>query len=1197
MTEIYLISDTGFRPGWELYGECLTPDELACRCIGDDAVIINIDGDEEPKGNPGLFVERMKGALDQRKETGDYPTLQIYFRIIGVGTKVDQMEDRGYCLGSSDERKVVIVPSSILHVNRIGELDPRRIPNYKGRPLVALCVIFRDVSEGLERMLESVSGIFDEIVLVSTGDPGQVFDYTSHSEQLIYSHYRCPNEVTLSDGSKCIGNFSDARQYAFSLCTATWRMFLDADDELVWLGPRVYDEASSNDPDFRRMIRHLPKDTNEVALPYYYDENTIQMRGCLWRWYDDQDRQLWRWDGAAVHERVVETGWNEGKKLVSFWGSGSVFAIKHHAGDGHIERSLERNYRIAKQALEAPESVPAIAEARLVHTVAIQDLANGDPKAPYGLRRVVEVYPTDPYGFLAMLDLAKFYTLTHQFYEANALLYDNLDYWGDQPEVHLQMARIKVGQGKLPTAAECFAKAYRIAQDESRGQMRTDFNDLHIVGRFEAVDCFLKLGMFDHASDTLEVAPPLVKGLREWKAWYIKTGVARGDRDAAQAAATVAKYLLSVDNVKGARALVETLPLPLRCSSDISEIDWAIERRLRHFEPGQTVYEVLNDMDLSSGIKVHQEPLAYEILELRPDIYVDYGCNTGGLCLVIKQVLPDCRVIGVDLSKKRIDESKDKAQIANVDCEFYTTEEWSDHGWDLLFSKKRGDRIVVSFSEVIEHILETPRDILPLDDEDIENHELDVHYLVTTPDVEAYENLSIIAKRPDLSLSKFATMGSEGAEHVRSFSAHELIEEIYFCFRAVPVDIARLNFSMKDHRTLLFVHARYQLEPWDRSKPRIDIYAEGYLSWGPRAHIEGHAGGSEQAVIHLAPALSELGYEVHVYASPMERQDFSRDVWWHHLKEFRPWDNRHALIVWRNPSPLLYFHKHARGRFPIYFWSHDVPEELAIHKLESADQIWALSQFHKKTFTDLGVDPSRIAVLQNGVCADEIRAIDHKPTKHSIFYGSSVDRGLLLLLRMWPTIRERFPQATLYATYRRDLLRHHAAGSVKAKVAFEVEGLAYLLREQGVTLFDGLDHESYLKLAAGCDVWAYPCVFPEISCIVAMEMQALGLKAVTTSYAALRETVLDHRWLVDWSVVEKEILESGALNQGGAIWFPENCSSPSYLTALFDALDSPSRMLVDDALALYDWNRTAALFKSAIEGKHGNQFRGQVEPK
>lgn len=59
----------------------------------------------------------------------------------------------------------------------------------------------------------------------------------------------------------------------------------------------------------------------------------------------------------------------------------------------------------------------------------------------------------------------------------------------------------------------------------------------------------------------------------------------------------------------------------------------------------------------------------------------------------------------------------------------------------------------------------------------------------------------------------------------------------------------------------------------------------------------------------------------------------------------------------------------------------------------------------------------------------------------------------------------------------------------------------------GVTDHGKVGQDVIVDQIKSAGVWAYPCFFPEISCITAMKAQAGGAVPVTSNYAALDETV------------------------------------------------------------------------------------------
>ena len=393
---------------------------------------------------------------------------------------------------------------------------------------------------------------------------------------------------------------------------------------------------------------------------------------------------------------------------------------------------------------------------------------------------------------------------------------------------------------------------------------------------------------------------------------------------------------------------------------------------------------------------------------------------------------------------------------------------------------------------------------------------------------------------------------------------------------------------MPVYRPRSFLHKSISHKP---NKGRIDIWAKSYVTWGPRAHEDGHIGGSEQAVIHLAPLLAELGWEVHVYASVLNRLGYERGVHWHHESHFRPDSPRDLLVVWRRAEDLLAAKRASQGRWPVVIWCHDIPNSECLSSYHLADKVLCLSPYQKKLYEHMTrCSSDQIAVLQNGILKESIeKALEKKKSTHKnpyeqyqVFYGSSADRGLVHLIRMWPRVLKQFPHAELHACYSLDLLRLPHLRPVWGRIADTVE--SYARTEPSFTFHGGLKHKDYLDIAANCKVWAYPTGFDEISCITAMEMQALGLIPVTSDRGALVDTVLNGPMISD-ALLCQEVIARGARMEGGTWWFPAGAYSPSFLDLLLETLGNPPSCidLADLALKTYDWTRTAELFSCCFE--------------
>lgn len=128
---------------------------------------------------------------------------------------------------------------------------------------------------------------------------------------------------------------------------------------------------------------------------------------------------------------------------------------------------------------------------------------------------------------------------------------------------------------------------------------------------------------------------------------------------------------------------------------------------------------------------------------------------------------------------------------------------------------------------------------------------------------------------------------------------------------------------------------------------------------------------------------------------------------------------------------------------------------------------------------------------------------NHK--RHRLFYASSYDRGLDVLLKMWPDILKKFPDATLDIAYGWDLFDAGFRNNPE-RMAWR-EKINKLMEQPNITHHGRVGKEELAKIRRECGVWAYPTYFAEINCITALDSQVDGLVPVTINDFALKETV------------------------------------------------------------------------------------------
>ena len=83
--------------------------------------------------------------------------------------------------------------------------------------MISLCMIVRDEELALPRCLESVKGLFDEMIIVDTGSVDNTRRIAEEAAGKVYDF-------------EWTDDFSAARNYSLSLAKGDWLMWLDADD-------------------------------------------------------------------------------------------------------------------------------------------------------------------------------------------------------------------------------------------------------------------------------------------------------------------------------------------------------------------------------------------------------------------------------------------------------------------------------------------------------------------------------------------------------------------------------------------------------------------------------------------------------------------------------------------------------------------------------------------------------------------------------------------------------------------------------------------------------------------------------------------------------------------------------------------------------------------------------------------------------
>ncbi len=150
---------------------------------------------------------------------------------------------------------------------------------------ISLCMIVKNEESVLSRCLNSVKGLFDEIIIVDTGSTDNTVFEAKKFTKKVYNF-------------KWINDFSAARNYSFSLAKSDFVMWLDADDIVT---PTELEKL-------KELKQTLTKDISAVMLKYVvgFDEQN-NPNFSYYRERILNRKQNFKWEGP-VHEAINING-------------------------------------------------------------------------------------------------------------------------------------------------------------------------------------------------------------------------------------------------------------------------------------------------------------------------------------------------------------------------------------------------------------------------------------------------------------------------------------------------------------------------------------------------------------------------------------------------------------------------------------------------------------------------------------------------------------------------------------------------------------------------------------------------------------------------------------------------------------------------------------------------------------------------
>jgi hypothetical protein len=180
--------------------------------------------------------------------------------------------------------------------------------------------------------------------------------------------------------------------------------------------------------------------------------------------------------------------------------------------------------------------------------------------------------------------------------------------------------------------------------------------------------------------------------------------------------------------------------------------------------------------------------------------------------------------------------------------------------------------------------------------------------------------------------------------------------------------------------------------------------------------------------------------------------------------------------------------------------------------------LFGLTDFHSKQIKQI-FPQFKVDYINYGV--NEPFVTPGVKVKNSFIYSSFPNRGLVVLLRMWPKIIKQLPDSTLNIFCD---LEHTWSNQVAPEMMREIKTLLKV-NKTGITVHGWVSKKELSMFWNRSEYWIYPCIFEETFCLTALEAAISKTCVITNGLAALSETA-KYGYTIPGNPLTKEWQES-----------------------------------------------------------------------
>jgi predicted O-methyltransferase YrrM len=294
----------------------------------------------------------------------------------------------------------------------------------------------------------------------------------------------------------------------------------------------------------------------------------------------------------------------------------------------------------------------------------------------------------------------------------------------------------------------------------------------------------------------------------------------------------------------------------------------------------------------------------------------------------------------------------------------------------------------------------------------------------------------------------------------------------------------------------------------------------GWEPWSGKDILTKGLGGSETWIVETARYIQKNNdFDVCVFCKT-EKSEFFENVGYNPIELFANFIANNIVDYCIISRFTEYAHValkgHAQNIGIIY---HDIilPDTILPHN-DKIKWIFGLTDWHSKSIQNFFPDyKEKVFTLNYGIDQERFKFKNGK-VKNSFIYSSFPNRGLVILLRMWPRIIHEFPDATLniYCNLDQEWVNRVAPDDMR-----EIK-ILLKLNKTGIKNHGWVSKKELSEAWSKSEYWLYPCKFEETFCLTAMEAAITKTFAISNNLAALSETVGSRGLVVHGNPVEHE---------------------------------------------------------------------------